>query len=184
MVKLGLQSAGFECFSQIIWVKTRFVIGRGHYHWGHEPCWAAVRKGRTASFRGDRRQSTIWAEVIDRYTEAAKDNPLFAARIDEHTVYAFNADATTVWQLKNDPQVEGGHSTQKPLECMARPIRLHGGPGDDVYDPFLGTGTTIVAAESLGRVCYGCEVSPDYTAVILQRLTNAGMKPQLSESSA
>jgi DNA modification methylase len=182
VVQQGLQAAGFETFAQIIWVKTRFAIGRGHFHWGHEPCWAAVRKGSAADFRGDRKQSTVWGDIIDNYSP--KDSPLYATQIDSETVYAFPADLTTVWRLKNDKQVEGGHSTQKPVECMARPIRLHGGKGDDVYDPFLGTGTSIVAAEQLGRVCFGCEVSPAYTAVILQRLKDAGMDPQLKAASA
>jgi DNA modification methylase len=56
--------------------------------------------------------------------------------------------------------------------------------GDNVYDPFLGTGTTIVAAEQVGRECYGFEISPSYTAVILQRVKDAGMTPALKASSA
>ena len=56
---------------------------------------------------------------------------------------------TTVREINLDKNVEGGHSTQKPVECMARPIRNHAG---DVYDPFLGSGTTMVAAEQLVRL--------------------------------
>jgi DNA modification methylase len=52
---------------------------------------------------------------------------------------------------------------------MARPIRNHGGPEDDVYDPFLGSGTTLIAAEQLGRRCYGIEIEPGYCDVIIQR---------------
>jgi len=174
----GLEAAGFVRRSQIIWWKTRFAIGQGDYHWGHEPCWYAVRRGASADYRGGRKQATNWGEIIDTFEP--KDAALYAARIDERTVYAFPADCQTVWQIKNDKQCEGGHSTQKPLECMARPIRNHGGKGDDVYDPFLGTGTTIMAAESLGRVAYGFEISPDYTAVILQRAKDAGMTPRLT----
>ena len=85
--------------------------------------------------------------------------------------------------MKNDKQIEGGHSTQKPVEAMARPIRNHGGKEDAVYDPFLGTGTTMVASEQLGRVCYGFEISPAYTAVILQRVKDAGMEPQLKTAA-
>ena len=176
VVKQGLQAAGFEVFAQIIWAKTRFAIGRGHYHWAHEPCWAAVRKGTSADFRGDRKNNTLWGNLIDSYSP--KDPPLYATRIDSETIYAFPADCTTVWSLKHDKQVEGGHSTQKPIECMARPIRNHGGRGDDVYDPFLGTGTTMAAAEQCGRVCYGFEISPAYTAVILQRMRDAGLTPE------
>jgi DNA modification methylase len=50
---------------------------------------------------------------------------------------------------------------------MARPIRNHAG---DVYDPFLGSGTTMVAAEQLGRICYGMEIEPKYVAVTLERI--------------
>ena len=64
------------------------------------------------------------------------------------------------------------HSTQKPVECMARPIRNHGDKDDDVYDPFLGSGTTLIAAEQLGRKCYGMEISPQYCDVIVKRWEN------------
>jgi DNA modification methylase len=53
---------------------------------------------------------------------------------------------------------------------MARPIRNHEG---DVHDPFLGSGTTMVAAQNLSRICYGMEISPDYCAVILDRMQRA-----------
>lgn len=56
---------------------------------------------------------------------------------------------------------------------MARPIRNHGGPGDVVYDPFLGSGTTMVAAQNLQRVCYGVEIDPRYAAVVLERMALA-----------
>ena len=65
-----------------------------------------------------------------------------------------------------DKNVEGGHSTQKPIECMARPMRNHEG---DVYDPFLGSGTTLIAAEQLNRTCYGMEIDPHYCDVIVKR---------------
>jgi DNA modification methylase len=55
---------------------------------------------------------------------------------------------------------------------MARPIRNHGGKGDDVYDPFLGSGTTLIAAEQLGRRCFGLEIDPAYCDVIVQRFEN------------
>jgi DNA modification methylase len=62
-----------------------------------------------------------------------------------------------------------GHSTQKPVECMARPIRNH--DAAIVYDPFIGSGTTFVACENLGRLCRGIEVDPGYCAVTLERLS-------------
>jgi DNA modification methylase len=58
------------------------------------------------------------------------------------------------------------HPTQKPVECMAYVMRNHEG---SVYDPFLGSGTTLIAAEQLGRKCYGMEISPAYCDVIVKR---------------
>jgi len=84
---------------------------------------------------------------------------------------------STVWDIRLDETAEGGHGTQKPLECMARPIRNHEG---DVYDPFLGSGTTMVAAEQTGRVCYGMEIEPKYCAVTLERMVGMGLEPVLT----
>ncbi len=76
------------------------------------------------------------------------------------------ANASTVWDITLDKNVEGGHSTQKPLECMERPIRHHKG---DIYDPFVGSGTTIIAAEKLGRRCYAMDIEPRYCDVAIRR---------------
>lgn len=141
IVEASLEVSGYEVRSQIIWSKPHYPISRGHYHWRHEPCWYAVRKGRPAHWRGDRTQTTIW------------DVPL-------------------------DPNEAGGHSTQKPLELMLRPIRNHEG---DVYDPFLGTGTTMAAAHLLERTCYGMDVDPEYVAVALERMESLGYHPELAE---
>ncbi len=130
-VAAGLEATRFVIRSQVIWAKARFAISRGHYHWQHEACWYAVRKGRTASWTGDRSQTTLWAIA--------------------HS------------------SCDTGHGTQKPIECMARPIRNHGVRGDHVFDPFLGSGTTLVAAEQLERVCHGVEIDPRYCDVIVQR---------------
>lgn len=106
-VERGLVAAGFEVRSQIIWAKKRFVISRGNYHGGHEPCWYAVRKGETANFLGGRKQSTLWADIIDRFEPKDLD-PLCAVQLDAERVYAFPASATTLWSLPNDKACGGG----------------------------------------------------------------------------
>jgi DNA modification methylase len=78
---------------------------------------------------------------------------------------------TTLWDIPARDDSGHGHGTQKPVECMARPIRNH--VFEMIYDPFLGSGTTMVACQNLGRKCRGLEISPDYCAVILQRMTDA-----------
>lgn len=161
-VGASLEAAKFITRSQIVWVKSNFVVGRGDYHWGHEAAlyvtkqgtfedhWRfqeehecatySVKLGATADWRGGRKQSTVW-------------------HID---------------MVKNDT----GHATQKPVECMRRPIANNSGGGDLVYDPFLGSGTTLIAAQMEGRVCLGLEIDPAYVDVIVERwATFTGLTP-------
>jgi DNA modification methylase len=72
------------------------------------------------------------------------------------------------------------HPTQKPVDLMRRPILNHLKRGGMVYDPFLGSGTTLAAAELTERVCLGIELDPKYVDVIIQRYqTLSGKKASL-----
>jgi DNA modification methylase len=138
-VAAGLTLVGFEIRTQIIWSKQHFAMSRGHYHWGHEPCWYAVRKGAKAHWCGDRTQSTIW--------QVPNLNPIGGDRNERAT----------------------GHGTQKPVELMRRPIVNHTKRGDAIYDPFLGSGTTLMAAELTERVYCGMDIDPRYVDVAVIR---------------
>ena len=140
-VARGLEAGGFQIRSQIIWVKQHFVISRGAYHWRHEPCWYAVRKGQNGHWRGGRKQTTVW--------EVANLNPFGGATAAEN-------EAT-------------GHGTQKPVEIMRRAILNHTRTGEACYDPFLGSGSTLIGAESTGRICYGIEIDARYVDVAVVR---------------
>ena len=118
--------------SQIIWAKSQMVMSRGDYHWQHEPCWYAVRKGKPGHYDGGRKQ-------------------------------------TTLWQIDKPKKSETGHSTQKPIECMKRPIENNSSAGQAVYEPFSGSGTTIIAAEMTGRACHAIELNPAYIDVAVKR---------------
>ena len=78
---------------------------------------------------------------------------------------AIESDAWHIAHLKNDT----GHGTQKPVMAMRRPMENNSKRGDYVYDPFLGSGTTLMAAEQAGRVCCGLELNPAYVDVIIKR---------------
>ena len=131
IVAASLEACGFQIRAQVIWAKDLLVLGRGHYHWQHEPCWYAVRgQGHWA---GDRKQTTLW-QIPSRAQ-----------------------DAETV------------HGTQKPVECMRRPILNNSSPGQAVYEPFMGSGTTLIAAETTGRCCHAVELSPAYVDVAVLR---------------
>ncbi len=77
------------------------------------------------------------------------------------------------------PQISDLHPTTKPIELIARMIANSSRVGEVVYDPFCGSGSTVVAAHQLGRVGYACEIDPAYVAVSLERLSLLGMKPVL-----
>jgi DNA modification methylase len=77
------------------------------------------------------------------------------------------------------PHVSDTHPAQKPVELVARMIANSSKVGEIIYDPFLGSGTTLVAAHQLGRVGFGVEISPEYLAVSLQRLADLGLEPKL-----
>lgn len=90
---------------------------------------------------------------------------------------------TTLWKIDSPRKSETGHSTQKPIECMRRPMENNSSRGQAVYEPFCGSGTSIIAAEQIGRVCYAMEISPQYVAVIIQRFMDAtGIEPEIIDA--
>jgi DNA modification methylase len=76
---------------------------------------------------------------------------------------------TTLWQIDKPRKSETGHSTQKPVECMKRPIENNSSPGQAVYEPFSGSGTTIIAGEMTGRCVHAIELNPAYVDVAVTR---------------
>lgn len=83
---------------------------------------------------------------------------------------------TTVWDLKSPIHIMSGsdeqktvHPTQKPVDCHRRPIINNSSPGQAIYEPFSGSGTTIIAAEMTGRHCYAIELNPAYVDVAVKR---------------
>jgi hypothetical protein len=96
---------------------------------------------------------------------------------------------STVWEVPNlnpfggSKEAATGHGTQKPLELMRRPILNNSARGDIVYDPFLGSGTAVEAAEVTERICYGLEIDPGYVDVIILRWQNLTGKQALLEAS-
>jgi ParB-like chromosome segregation protein Spo0J len=76
---------------------------------------------------------------------------------------------TTLWQIDKPRKSETGHSTQKPVECMKRPIENNSSAGQAVYEPFSGSGTTIIAGEMTGRSIHAIELNPAYVDVAVIR---------------
>ncbi|SHN73521.1 site-specific DNA-methyltransferase [Bradyrhizobium erythrophlei] len=77
---------------------------------------------------------------------------------------------TTLWTIGSGGQdAETKHATQKPVECMRRPMLNNSSPGQAIYEPFLGSGTTLIAAQSCGRVCFGIEIDPLFVDLAIRR---------------
>lgn len=140
-VAASLEQAEFVLRSQIVWVKQHFAMSRGNYHWQHEPAWYAVRSNATSRWQGDRCQTTVW--------QVPNLNPMGGARTGENAVT--------------------GHGTQKPVALFDAPIRNHTRPGETIYDPFLGSGTALIAVEKTGRVCLALEIDPRYVHAAVRR---------------
>jgi DNA modification methylase len=77
---------------------------------------------------------------------------------------------TTLWSIVSAGQdTETKHATQKPVECMRRPMLNNSSPGQAIYEPFLGSGTTLIAAQSSGRVCVAIEIDPLFVDLAIRR---------------
>lgn len=85
----------------------------------------------------------------------------YAVRVGHKGSYVGDRKQSTVWDITHRKSPTG-HGTQKPVECMRRPVENNSNAGEAVYDPFSGSGTTIIACEMLGRVCLANELDPPY----------------------
>jgi len=124
-------------------------------------------------------QQIIWDKeraVLTRTHYWFQHEPCWYVRQKNAPWYGKAGDNSTIWKSPSPKFIMGGsqeekfdHPTQKPMELMRRPILNHTKPSELVYDPFLGSGTTLMAAELTGRGCCGMEIDPRYLDVIVER---------------
>ena len=160
----ALKLVGFEVKQQLIWNKG-FGFNRSDYHWAHEPMFYCKKKGQSTHWYGDRTGQTI---IGQRRTQLAALSKETLVKIITQAM-----DDSTVWEIDRDTTLDYVHSTQKPTRLAARAINNSSKEGDIVIDFFSGSGSTMVAAENMGRQCRGMELDPGYCAVILQRMETA-----------
>jgi DNA modification methylase len=139
VVMQSLRNTGLEPTQQIIWNKSVMIMGRSDYHFKHEPCWYAIRKGKTHDWKGDRKQTTVW--------DAAPPNHIMGGSKEEKT----------------------SHPTQKPAVLYEQAYLNHTLPNEYVYEPFGGSGTAIVVCERINRRALTMELDPAYCDVIVKR---------------
>lgn len=124
-------------------------------------------------------QQIIWDKgrtVLTRTHYWFQHEPCWYVRKKNAPWYGKPGENSTIWNSPSPKFIMGGsneekfdHPTQKPVELMRKPILNHTKAGELVYDPFLGSGTTLAAAEVTGRICIGLELDPKYVDVVVER---------------
>lgn len=120
------------------------------------------------------RSQIIWANerlVLSRGDYHWQHEPAwYAVRTKGKGHWAGDRKQSTLWSIPSrDQDADTVHGTQKPVECMRRPILNNSSPGQAVYEPFSGSGTTIIAAETTERACFAMELDPAYVDVAVRR---------------
>lgn len=154
--------------------------GRVAYVW-HAPTFGPVVDTSLQASRFEIRASIVWVKprlVVSRgHYHWQHEAALYGVRPGKGGArWSGGRKQSTVWEIaRRDGSLQTNHATQKPVECMERPMRNHGRAGTWVYDPFGGSGTSIVAAERAERRCLAMEIDPGYCNMAVTRweaLTN------------
>lgn len=153
---LALKAAGLRTRQQLVWVKDRFTLTRSDYQWRHEGLMQGDNGDEPVPVR-DPRDDWAWRHESMVYGWA-------------HGVHEFNGDRRqdTVWEIARPPS-KHDHPTIKPVELVARAIALSSAPGAVVLDPFLGSGSTLIACQQLERTCAGIDIDPLYVDRAVRR---------------
>ena len=160
----ALNDVGLQVRQELIWNKNHFILGRAHYQWKHEPCLYGW-KGDSCRYFIDVRNR---ASVIEDNTEINIDKMKAAEmRTLLHKIYEEKIPTTVINCMK--PNKDEDHPTMKPVRLFGCQIANSSRPGDIILDSFGGSGTTIVAAEQLGRKARLMEYDPHYSDVIIAR---------------
>ena len=124
-------------------------------------------------------QQIIWNKgrtVLTRTHYWFQHEPCWYVRKKNAPWFGKPGENSTIWDSASPKFIMGGsdeekfdHPTHKPVELLRKPILNHTKRGDLVYEPFLGSGTTLAAAELTQRTCYGIELDPKYVDVVVER---------------
>jgi DNA modification methylase len=159
--RAAAKDAGWDIKQNLIWVKNAIVMGRQDYHWQHEPILYGWKPGAAHFWNGERDKSTVYNEDIELRDLDRKE--LMALVRD-----LLNEEKTTVYRHAK-PSRSDEHPTMKPLGLVRFYIKNSSIRKHIVFDGFLGSGSTLIAADQLGRICYGIEKDERYGQVIVER---------------
>ena len=150
---------GWNVKQCLIWVKNSITLGRQDYQWKHEPCLYGWKSGAGHYFIKNRKQPTVIDNSIDLELMTAEELREYILELQE--------PSTIIYEDK--PLKNTDHPTMKPVRLMKKQIKNSTKQGEIVLELFGGSGSTLLACEELGRVCYANELSPVYCDVIIKR---------------
>ena len=153
-------------------VFTQFQ-GSAAYVW-HAAQYAHVVRGGLEAAKLKVEAQIVWAKDNSTFGRGhyhqQQENCAYARRPRRADRWNAVGSQGTVWRISRQGQdAETTHGTQKPVECMRRPIRHSSRPGDAVLDPFMGSGTTLIAAQVTERIACGIELNPLYVDMAVRR---------------
>lgn len=151
--------AGWSVKQCLIWVKNSITLGRQDYQWKHEPCLYGWKSGAGHYFIKNRKQPTVIDNSIDLELMTAEELREYILELQEPSTIIY----------ENKPLKNTDHPTMKPVRLMKKQIKNSTKQGEIVLELFGGSGSTLLACEELGRVCYANELSPVYCDVIIRR---------------
>lgn len=174
----ALTDSGWLLKQCLIWVKNQLVLGRMDYQARHEPILYGWKPGAKHRWYGGRKQTTVIDDSIGIEIKELTEGAIltFTSGIQTVSIQVPSFEIldqgddslSTIWRFEK-PLRNGEHPTMKPLGIPARAIANSSRKGEIILDTFLGSGSTLIAAEQIGRTCYGCELDPIYCDVIVKR---------------
>lgn len=160
--RTAVKNIGWETRQCLIWNKNSLVLGRQDYQWKHEPCLYGWKDGAAHYFTDKRNLTT----VIEKKLDIEK---LSKAEMKDLLTQIFEGETPTSVIDCDKPKKNPDHPTMKPVPLIGKLISNSSRRKDIVLDIFGGSGTTLIAAEQLGRCCRMVEFEPIYVDVIIKR---------------
>ena len=172
------EDAGWVIKQCLVWVKNTMVLGRQDYQWKHEPILYGWKPGSAHAWHGKRNKTTVIDDTPGLSIDEEQNSFLVTVCLKNKTVQlrvpsydiVRQCDETeeSVWQVPK-PARNADHPTMKPVRIPAIAIRNSSLAGEIVLDLFSGSGSTLSAADQLGRRCFAMELDPKYCDVICAR---------------
>jgi DNA modification methylase len=150
--RTAINAVGWHVHQALVWVKNSLVMGHCDYHAQHEPILYGWKEPSAQHWIGSMYPHRPWYGERDKTTLLNVDRPSRSAT----------------------------HPTIKPVELIKRCLENSSRVGFLGYEPFAGSGSTMVAAHESSRVCNAVELAPKYCAVILERMQKLGVEPKLA----